>query len=179
MRGAGWCGAGSTREFLRSGLRALRGGLCFRKPAEELYCWAGTMKTQTQVRDDFKKTLDHIDTVYSKLQSNTGRGRAFSFADAHKLAEGLLLSAWTHWEEFLRELLLIDVASDSSSALCSEVRKFRVKGGPLRVAERMINHPDHPEKYVNWDFDIVKSRADALLPASHRFTVTLANAGER
>jgi len=133
------------------------------------------MKTPECLRDDLKKTLDHITTSYDKLRKNTGRGKTFAFADAHKLTEGLLLSAWTHWEEFLRELLIVDVASDPGSALCSEVSKFRLKAAPHRIAERMVNHPDHPDKYVTWDLDIVKKRADVLLPSGHRFAVSLSN----
>ena len=136
------------------------------------------MKNPIQLRDDFKTTVNHINGAYDKLRSNTGKAKAFSFADAHKLTEGLLLSAWTHWEEFIRELLILDVASDTGSALCSEVKKFRVKAAPMRIAERMVNHPDHPDKYVNWDFDVVKRRADALLPSNHRFSVDLSNSSE-
>jgi len=136
------------------------------------------MKTQNKIKDDLKKTLNHISKIFDRLVTNTGRGKSFSFADTHKLTEGLVLSSWTHWEEFLRELLLLDVASDPKGALGSDVKKFRVKRAPLRIAERMINHPDYPDKYVNWDFDLVKSHANLLLSDSHRFRAELTNSSE-
>lgn len=136
------------------------------------------MKRPEDLRDEFRKTLDHIEVVFDRLVANSGRGRPFSFADAHKLTEGLLLSAWSHWEEFMKDLLVIDVATDRDSALLSEVKDFRLRGGPHRIAQRMLNHPDHPEKYVNWDFASSKSRADSLLPSTHRFTVKLVSSRE-
>ncbi len=34
----------------------------------------------------------------------------------------------------------------------------------------MLNHPDHPEKFVDWaDYKTVRDRADEFLAAGHRF----------
>jgi hypothetical protein len=102
-----------------------------------------------------------------------GRGGVFSFPDHHKLSEGLFLSSWTYWEEFIRLLLIDDLAGEPMGFVRKDVRLFRVKGAPRRIAERVLFHPDHPDRFVEWDFALVKSRADNLLPANHRFTVPL------
>jgi len=131
-----------------------------------------------ELRDDFLSTLNHLIGVTNKLKDNSGHGQIFSFADSHKLAEGLLLKAWTHWEAFLRSLLIVDLATIAKGNLLKEVRQFRVKNAPWRLSELILNHPDHPDKFVEWSYQNVKNRADTHLPPGHRFSAPLPRAME-
>lgn len=99
--------------------------------------------------------------------------KVFTFPDAHKLSEGILLSGWTHWEAFLREIFTYDVATDSQGVLQREIKKFRTKGASGRLAERIANHPDAPDKWVEWSYSDVHSRANSLLHKSHRYPAQL------
>ncbi len=130
--------------------------------------------TPTELRDGYLDTLTHIEQAYSKLGINVGRGHIFSFPDVHKLTEGLFLNAWTYWEGLLRDLLWIDLATDAHGILKGEVTKFRTKGAALRIAERILNHPDHPDRFAEWsDYGIVVKRADEFLGGGHRFASPL------
>ena len=60
------------------------------------------MRDQPLIKQEFVRTLDHIESTLKKVRAHSGRGAAFSFPDAHKIAEGLFLSAWTHWQEWGR-----------------------------------------------------------------------------
>jgi len=86
------------------------------------------MSTQSDHRDEFLATLRHITSISGKVAGSLGQNRLFTFPDHHKLAEGLFLSAWTHWEEFIRVLLVDDLAEDPAGFVRADVRKFRVKG---------------------------------------------------
>lgn len=144
--------------------------------AEFLY-QGGTKGTLVTIQEDHRaeliQTLDHLETVSGKISGLLGRNGALTFPDHHKLSEGLFLSAWTHWEEFLRQILVDDLATDVKGFVQKDIRQFRVKGAPRRLAERILFHPDHPQKFVEWDFGFVKSRADTFLPAEHRFAAAL------
>lgn len=129
--------------------------------------------TPVDIKARFLSTLSHVAVMSVKLKANTGPGRAFSFPDQHKFSEGLFLTCWTHWEEFIRELLVADLATDRDGFVLRDVRQFRVQGAPWRLAEAVLFHPDHPEKFVEWDFGYVKSRAETFLPVGHRFTGNL------
>jgi hypothetical protein len=95
--------------------------------------------------------------------------------DLHKLTEGLLLSAWSHWEEFCRDLVIEDLTSRPSSCLRREIRNFRTKKAPIRLAERIVNHPDHPDRFIEWhNYEHLRDRATALLGLAHRY-VALGN----
>lgn len=131
------------------------------------------MTTQSDHRDEFLATLDHLTSVYGKVAGSLGRNGLFTFPDHHKLAEGLFLSAWTHWEELTQVLLIDDLSTDPAGFVQVDVRQFRVKGAPRRIAERILFHPDHPETFVNWDYGLVKSRADTFLAQGHRFSTAL------
>jgi hypothetical protein len=122
------------------------------------------------IQERFLRSLNHIDSAFLKVNSNAGRGQIFDFPDVYKLSEGLFLSAWTYWEGFLRDLLWMDLSSDPNGALRSEVKKFRTNKASHRLAELIINHPDHPDKFVEWsDYGNVRSRANDLLGTPHRF----------
>ncbi|WP_353180825.1 hypothetical protein [Salinisphaera sp. T5B8] len=136
------------------------------------------MSSQTYHRDQFLSTLDHLGSVYAKVAGALGRKGLFTFPDHHKLAEGLFLSAWTHWEEFARVILLDDLSEDPNGFVRADVKKFRVKGAPRRIAERVLVHPDHPNSFINWDYGLVKSRADTFLGHGHRFANTLPRASD-
>jgi|GEM_PF-1392672 len=131
------------------------------------------MTAQEKHRDAFVRTIEHLDVIYGKVDGLWGKGKTLTFPDVHKLSEGLFLSAWTHWEEYIRQLLVEDLADEPKGFVRKDVRKFRVKGAPKRIAERVLFHPDHPQKFVEWDFSFVKSRADNFLPQNHRFATTL------
>lgn len=128
------------------------------------------MKTPFDTRREFEDTLDHIATAFDKVHALSGMHQPLHFPDLHKLSEGLFLSAWTHWEGLCRNLMLIDLATLTGSALKHEVKTFRTKNAPFRLAERMLNHPDHPDRFIEWnDYSAVKRRADTFLIAGHRF----------
>ncbi|MGH9697282.1 MAG: hypothetical protein ACRD5Z_24275 [Bryobacteraceae bacterium] len=126
--------------------------------------------TAENIRDELISTLNHVDTVFPKLMRNTGRNGVFTFPDVHKLTEGLFLNSWTYWEAFLGSLLWNDLATDTNGVLLKDVRHFRLANGPYRLASRILNHPDHPEKFVEWsDYSLIAKRADEFLGAGHRF----------
>ena len=128
------------------------------------------MPTPANTRQEFQDTLDHISAAFDKIHQLSGIRQPLNFPDLHKLSEGLFLSAWTHWEGLSRSLMLIDLATLTGGTLRHEVRRFRTKNAPYRLAERMLNHPDHPDRFVAWnDYSAVKRRADAFLGAGHRF----------
>jgi len=129
------------------------------------------MTNDTQLRDDFLRTLTHVSSAFTKLVANSGNGKTkiLSFPDLHKCTEGLLLNAWTYWEQFLRRLFILDLAADSGGALRKEIKKFRSNGAPLRVAELLLDHPDEG-KWIEWSsFEQVKQRGDDLLSPHHRY----------
>lgn len=128
------------------------------------------MTMQTKTRDEFIQTLDHITRIEATISSHIGRGKTFSFPDQHKIYEGLFLSSWSHWEEFIQTLIIHDLAIDSRGFVRKGIKQFRTKGMPYRLAERILLHPDHPQKYVDWDYSSVKARADQFLSLGHRFT---------
>jgi len=126
------------------------------------------------IRNEYLATLTHIEQVFPKLAANLGRHGVFTFSDVHKLTEGLFLSAWTYWEGLLRSLISYDLATDPHGLLRHEVIKFRYANAPERLAERILNHPDHPERYVEWsDYDVVVTRANEFLGQGHRFVSPL------
>jgi hypothetical protein len=126
--------------------------------------------TALQLRQAFDDTLAHVRDAFGRIRANAGIGQVLTFPDLHKLTEGLFLSAWTYWEGLCRDLLVTDLANDAGGKLRSEVKKFRTKNAPFRLAERMLNHPDHPEKFVDWaDYKTVRDRADEFLAPGHRF----------
>jgi len=131
----------------------------------------------SDARNRYLDSLDHIDSAYSKITGLVGKGGALSFPDVHKLTEGLFLSSWTYWEGFLRQLLWLDLAQDKSGILVSEISKFRTKNAQYRLAERILSHPDSPNKFVEWsDYNIVVARANEFLGAGHRYVSPLPQA---
>ena len=128
------------------------------------------MARDEELLNDFLGTLEHLKRIENKVANNLGREGIFSFPDQHKIYEGLLLSAWTHWEEFIQRLLIHDLSTDPNGFVLKDIRQFRVQGAPRRIAERILLHPDHPERFVEWDYSRVTSRANQLLSEDHRFS---------
>ena len=126
-----------------------------------------------EIKARFIGTLGHVQSVATKLHAQTGKGRPFTFPDRHKLSEGLFLTCWTHWEELIRELLIADLATAPAGFVQRDVRRFRVVGAPWRIAEAVLFHPDHPDRFVEWDFSSVRMRANTFLPPGHRFAAAL------
>lgn len=130
------------------------------------------MRTPVVIRDEYLESLAHIRVAYNKVCGEVGRGRMFTFPDVHKLSEGLFLSGLTYWEAFCKDVITSDLASRTSGTLCSEIKAFRTKNAPYRLAERILNHPDHPTKFVEWSsFQTLIDRANAHLGAGHRFVL--------
>jgi hypothetical protein len=126
--------------------------------------------SQQDLRDEFLDTLAHIDGVLTKVTKQSGPHRIFSAPDLHKLAEGLFLSAWTHWEQFTHDLLVEDLSTSVTSKLHREIRKFRTKGAAWRLANQLLSHPDHPNKFVEWsEYNTIVSRANEFLGIGNRF----------
>lgn len=127
------------------------------------------MKDQ-DLRDDFLSTLSHLGSVFTKLTQNSGAGGFLVDTDIHTIAEGLLLSAFTHWEQFTRYLLILDVAHSPASQLQRDIQQFRDADAPLRLATKLLNHPDHPQRFIEWsNYGDIISRANELLGAGNRF----------
>src|SRR6266498_2128092 len=128
---------------------------------------------QEHLRDEFLTTLTHIASVWTKVSQNTGPRGILSPPDLHKISEGLFLSAWTHWEQFTHYLLIEDLATRPTSKLHLGIRHFRTSGAAWRLANQLLSHPDHPQKFVDWsDYSAVVSRANEFLGAGNRFAVT-------
>jgi hypothetical protein len=112
------------------------------------------MKNAAQIRDEFLKTLGHIEFVAQKISAATvPQGKVFTFPDQNMLGEGLFLSAWTHWEQFVRELLVSDLASLADGAVRREVHKFPTAAASSRLARLVLNHPDE-RRWVGHAFRI-------------------------
>ena len=90
-----------------------------------------------------------------KLRAKTGIGRPLTFPDQHKLTEGLFLSAWTHWEQFIRSVMLVELATSTNSILKKRVRSFASKRASHCIAEQLLDHPDE-NRFVEWaSIDVV------------------------
>ena len=104
------------------------------------------MRTPVAIRDEYLDSLAHIGVAYNKVCNQVGRGHLFTFPDVHKLSDGLFISALTYWEAFCKDVITTDLATSTAGALRSEVKTFRTKNAPYRLAERILNHPDHPAR---------------------------------
>jgi hypothetical protein len=129
--------------------------------------------SQEDLRDELLGTLTHIEGILTKVTQNSGPHGFLSAPDLHKIAEGLFLSAWTHWEQFTHYLLIEDLSTIASSRLHRSVRQFRTAGAAWRLANQLLSHPDHPQRHVEWsDYASVVSRANEFLGAGNRFAAT-------
>lgn len=130
------------------------------------------MRTPEEIRDQYLDSLAHIRIANDKVCGEVGVGHLFTFPDVHKLSEGLFISALTYWEALCKDLITTDLATRSAGVLRSEVTKFRTKNAPYRLADRMLNHPDHPSKFVEWSsFEGLVLRANQFLGPGHRFVL--------
>ena len=128
------------------------------------------MKSAIDHRTEFISSIIHIRSATTKVIANSGPRQALSAPDVHKIAEGLFLSAVTHWEEFCQILLITDLATQSGSMLKKEVMSFRTKNGSLRLAVSMLSHIDHPNSFYDWsEFNRIVQRANTFLAPGHRF----------
>ena len=142
-------------------------------PTDSMRCPATKYMTDHGTRDDFLRAIDHIRDVLTKVTANCAPGGFLAEADIHTIAEGLLLAAFTHWEQFTRYLLIGDVAHSPSSQLHRDVQQFHDPEAPERLAIRILQHPDHPQKFVEWsNYTEVVSRANELLGAGNRFAAS-------
>src|SRR5437667_7561543 len=124
---------------------------------------------QADLRDEFLATLSHIGGIATKASQHSGPRGFLSAPDLHKIAEALFLSAWTHWEQFTHYLLIEDLATKAASKLHRGVRQFRTKGAAWRLANQLLSHPDHPQRFIEWsDYSVVVSRANEFLGAGNR-----------
>lgn len=132
------------------------------------------MKTAGQLRKDFTKTIAHIRAAFGKVRGNSGPRNILSAPDLHKISEGLFLSAVAHWEEFCQELLISDLALQTSSHLAKNIRSFKSNAARDRVAYLITSHLDHPNGFYDWsEFGKVHSRAAALLGIPNRFNIVV------
>jgi hypothetical protein len=129
--------------------------------------------SQENLRDEFRNTLNHIGDVLSKITAQAVPHGTLSESDLYTLAEGLFLFAFTHWEQFTRNLLIEDLATNPTSKLHTEVKQFSDPEAAKRLAVRLLNHPDHPRKFIEWsDYGDIVSRANEFLGAGNRFAAT-------
>lgn len=126
--------------------------------------------SQTNLRDDFLKVLQHIDDVLTKVTTSASGQGALAPADLYTVAEGLFLYAWTHWEQFTHNLLVEDLATISTGRLHMDVVQFTSADAPRRLANQLLSHPDHPQRFIEWsDYSFVESRANEFLGQGNRF----------
>jgi hypothetical protein len=124
-------------------------------------------------RDEFLKTLAHVGDVLTKVVAQTGSQGLLVDVDLQTIAEGLFLYAFTNWEQFTRDLLIEDLATSPSSMLLREVQQFTDSDAPSRLAARLLKHPDHPQRFIEWsNYADIVSRANEFLGAGNRFAVT-------
>jgi hypothetical protein len=129
------------------------------------------METPDSIKQGFLHTLQHIGRVRDKVaHNNVARGNAiFTSPDQYKIAEGLYLSSWTHWEQFIRSLFILDLAQNPETLLKKEVRSFRTKKASLRLAELLLDHPDESH-WIEWsELQFIIQRADTFLGNGHRY----------
>lgn len=137
------------------------------------------MRTPAAIRNEYLDSLAHIRIAYNKVCGEVGKGHLFTFPDVHKLSEGLFISALTYWEAFCKDVITTDLATISTGALLADVKTFRTKNAPYRLAERILNHPDHPARFVEWSsFQTFVDRANAHLGPGHRFALPQATVQE-
>ncbi|MBX9791620.1 MAG: hypothetical protein K2Y37_22085 [Pirellulales bacterium] len=127
---------------------------------------------QVELRDDFVGVVAHIKDVLAKIVGSSGGGAILTQADVHTLGEGLFLYAWTHWEQFTHFLLVEDLATIATSKLHGEVASFHSPESPFRLANSLLSHPDHPQRFIEWsDYSLIESRANEFLGEGNRFAV--------
>ncbi|EIP96362.1 hypothetical protein OpiT1DRAFT_00777 [Opitutaceae bacterium TAV1] len=131
------------------------------------------MRTPIDIRDDLTDSLTHLRSILAKLRLNSVPGKPFNFSDAHKMSEGLLLSGWSHWEEFIHELLIVDCSTDVGGTLKKNITRFRSAGAPERLADHILSHPDSPNKFIEWNYSDVVARANRFLAPGHRYIAPL------
>jgi hypothetical protein len=61
------------------------------------------LASNVAIRKNLEKTLKHVSSAFERLQQASGNGKPLHFPDLHKTTDGLFLSAWTYWEQFLRD----------------------------------------------------------------------------
>lgn len=128
------------------------------------------MQSAQNQRVAFVSTIAHIRGATSRVIASSGPTNPLTAPDLHKISEGLFLSAVTHWEEFCQVLLLTDLATNAHGALRHDAKTFRTAGAPLRLAELILTHVDHPNSFYDWsDFARVCARAERFLGPGHRF----------
>ena len=133
------------------------------------------MKSDATHRDSFIHSVTHLSSAATNVLSNCGQGKALTFPDAQKISEGLFLSAVTHWEEFCRDLMVLDLSTRTEGVLRKDVKEFKQAGSPLRLAELLLSHVDHPDAFYDWsDFHKLTKRADRFLGTGHRFALPAA-----
>lgn len=123
----------------------------------------------TDIRDNLLAKLTEIESAFSRLTSSVGNGHKLTLPDVFKLTEGLILNGWTQWEQFLIELLTDDLATATKGTLLKSVKSFKTTRAPWTLSGLILNHPDHPDKFADWSYENVVSRANRHLPKPHRY----------
>ncbi len=126
-------------------------------------------ETAATLRDALHDTLAHVQSAFDKIEKNAGRGKTFTFPDLHKTSEGLFLSGWTYWEQFLRRLLTLELAQSGAGTLRRAVKEFKKQSAAFDLAEAMVGHPDE-DRWVEWSsIAVVLERAESFLGSTNRF----------
>ncbi len=126
-----------------------------------------------QLRNGLLIALDHIESVLSKVSEQTSPNGLLTEIELHTIAEGLFLSGITHWEQFARELLILDVATSPTSTLHRDKLQIRDSDASMRLATQLLRHPDHPRKFIEWSaYKEIENRANEFLGAGNRFAVS-------
>jgi len=132
------------------------------------------LSNQEDLRDRFLATINHTRDISLKVTNHTvARGeRIFVSPDQYKIFEGLFLTGWTYWEQFIRQLLIADLANLPSSILRNKVSNFRTTKANEKLAELLLDHPDAPDRWIEWSsISTIRKRADNYLGTTNRFSV--------
>jgi len=128
-------------------------------------------RTPVDARNEYRALLARLLRTSRRVVAVSGNRQPLSFPDWHLLSEGVLLTAWSSWEAYLRQLFILDLATDTAGVLRRDIRAagFRYTQSPLRLAEAIVDHPD-PSRFVEWSrLGDIKGRANSLLGPTHRY----------
>ena len=137
------------------------------------------MNLKEKLRDETLDSIKHSCEAFTKVFDNSGKDKVFNFPETHKIANGLYLSIWTKWEEFCRQLLILELAENPDSVLRKRVKEFRSKKSAILLAKRVTEHLDHPNNFNTWhDFETLLKRARKLVGDDNAFKRSQINKSE-
>lgn len=129
-----------------------------------------TMEPKEKLRNETLESIQHTCSVFLKAYQNSGGTKVFDFSEMHKIATGLYLAIWTRWEEYCRQLLVLELIENEGSIILQRVKKFRTKKSASILANSVIEHIDHPDNFNTWSsFEVLLKRARKMVGDNNAF----------